>query len=391
MREELYLNGNLHAEKIIEKLSKEKYARIKKLSFIAPNLKLIDTISDLLSKFSLTILCVCRSTEHDVLFALMDSINGHFLQKIDLQRCCIGTSEITAILTVATTSPITKLAFSACTFQNDALSVILAAVQKSTVCALALIHTEFTDGETNAIIDMISSNTLIKLSLNYSSFSHDQVPNIMQAVHNSSLQNFDARQTSLFNNVSDVAKLIEHVNIFKFDQSTFDIEEQIAIINVMMRNSSFVYAHFDCTNISNDLLDAMCNLLENSSLTKLDLKYDAQPRLKCGAQSRKIIDAIKKSHITSLKLTTIDNKLISVDAICDLIENHILVKLNLYCCSMTDKTIRSMLPFIKKSSLTKFNSYFGSVTKDTLVEIDEALIAQKKISNRFNKMKSAAK
>lgn len=127
----------------------------------------------------------------------------------------------------------------------------------------------------------------------------------------------------------------------------------MALLNSMQENNFAEHVSFCCAHIDDQSLAKVCDLLEqkNSSLGSFELYH----RSLNSAAFDKIINSIKKSSITSLKCHGYYLNIANIWTICDLLENHDLVKLRLNFANYEGDILNAILPAIKKSTLIKLN------------------------------------
>lgn len=320
---------------------------------------------------------------------IMTAINKSCLKKIELKRIDIRMDEARHIIDAVRTSQLMKLSFTSCIFGEGVLLLILEAIKVSTLKILIFnrTHPQINNCEAIAIIECINNRALTKLSLDNILFPEDHRSAITQAIHYSSLTHLSVLKTPLFGNIVDVIKLIENVRTekFSFDNAKFSIDEKIMINDAAKRNNAFRYISFRGEHFVDRLMVSVCDLLENSFITSLNLNA-------CnlnGAQISTIIGSIKKSSVVSLNLDGSDWNNAAVRALCDLLETHPLAKLTFDIESFEYVNRMAIINSIRVSSLIKLNTYANPVHVGMETEARAIIKQQKNISKRFQRTKSA--
>lgn len=221
---------------------------------------------------------------------------------------------------------------------------------------------------------------------------------VTKAITQSSIQSLHLEKDFVFGSnvvpkeVNEIISLIKKSCLTQLCITNYDfnIGDTKAIVEAIRGNRAFRKVAFNCASID-DRIDTVCDLVENSTIVSIKLS-------RCYLRRVAIIRlcaSIKKSSIVSLDLLLNGfdqyNHHRIILAICDLLENHGLQKLNLSYCGISSATIAAMLPSIRASTLIKFNiENFAGMDSNIVDEIEGILKVQKNILNRFKKMKSAS-
>lgn len=290
----------------------------------------------------------------DALFTIINAISPLFRFTLNLCGAHIKKDTVNKIVDLLGQHCFVKLSIKNCIVENDGWILMLEAVQKSALQTLMLNDVHFNYEETIAAINCVTHSQLTKLSLRGASFVGDKLTALIGAIKQSLLKTLDMRDTKIrgrFNEINDLI-LLSNVVKFNFDQFIFSLDENILFVNSILqrRSSSFEHVFFDSVYFDDQLLAKVCNLLENPCLTGLDL-------VNCSLSEsalKQIVSLIKKSSVTSLSWGE-DNA--NIRTICDLLENHHLLKFKLKTVhfEQTRETMKALLDSIKKSTLIKFD------------------------------------
>lgn len=330
----------------------------------------------------------------DVFTAIIGSIERSSVHKLSVCGLRIDACKANNIVGAVHQSCLTKLALVGCIFCEDALILIMNAVKYSAISTLNLKKLHIGEAEFIALSDCIANSNLTKLSLHGTYFGRDMTSYnkkwasatpkrliLFDAIQQSSLQILDTRSTDIFCSMRDVKNIIGNISItkFKFNQSIFKKHKMISLIDS-------AYERISLKNMycNNETLIKVHDAIKGTNLTHLSLSYC---RLTL-AQLEAIILLTKGSSIVSLNLN--GNYLNSncILAICDLLENHWLQKINI--SNMLNDTLLAILPSIRVSSLIKCK-LSASTNNNIRSEIREIIAAtrRKNIFNGHYKIKSA--
>lgn len=386
INEELYLSGTiLGADKIVTEMNKEENLHFDKLRLTnfdsdcisalanAPahlkcNLRCFAMcegvvrsdspsariIVDFIAGSKLSKLEILRGTVPDTALAMIIDATQSSLCHIKLERHYIGTATVRAIINLLDRSSLVKLSFFSCTFEDNAIASMMEAIKRSNLKVLILSCTHFVDAEMIALVNCVLHSRLTKLSLCGSSFDGKIGFALIEAIVQSSLKTLDARAVPFLQRFDIINDVILNSNItkFKFNRWQLGPEENVILFDSIKQRNLFKYISFSYVRFNDQLLSKLCNLLENSHLTSIDLHYCSLSSADLGT----IINSIKKSSITSFYYSDCLNAGHTL-IIRDMLEHCDLTKLKLICSDYINGTISALLPSIKKSSLIKFEVY----------------------------------
>lgn len=356
----LVKNKSLHVDEtkasinaIVEEMNDETNSCLNKLYLTNFNLDFIPAIADALTRLNCSLECL--TLEHGVLCEGGAQIIAAFiassrLQKLEILKCAIRNNALVAIINASASanatlqvplqilnlrhltisediarvianlldrSSLTKLSFYNCTIGRNALVLIMGAVKKSELSTLILDNACSNDEETiAAIVDCILWPKLIKLSLSQALFM-DAQPIIIEAIKQSSHQTLDLQHVLCSNKFDMMNDLLLHSRIakIKFSQYMFSAEENIMLLDSILRNNFVEHISFNCLLFTDKLLTKICGVIESSHLTSFGLRG-------CSLSNdnlTKIIDPIKLSSITSFNFYTDHLSTKNVSVICDLL------------------------------------------------------------------------
>lgn len=333
----------------------------------------------------------------DSMISIIGAINESFLRTINFKQLFFTRAATKIITSMIERSTLIKLSFISCKFRYEFNSV-LSAIKKSLIRTLILHKVNFNDENVIAIADCIANSKLNKLSLHHVSYNGTDACTIFTALKGSTIKTLAVTNVPYFNNFDAINDLIAHSGItkIKFDAGTFDVDERIAIINTMLRHQSSERIQFDYAKLTVQsqlqLVTKMCDLLTLTHQTdqylirKLDI-LDCPLNTKT---SNKIIDSIKRSSITSLKLYAFQSTAKTISFICNVLENHPLEKLEIKFCIFQSSIMEQILPSIQKSSIVKFNTnIFPHANKKVCEEINAILQIRQQDARRCRRIKSA--
>lgn len=332
---------------------------------------------------------IVRSNIRDnALSIIIDAAKQSQVRTLIFRHIWIQESDTKAIISFLELSTLVKLSFSRCAFQTGVLCLIMGAIEKSTLATLILNYVHFNDGELNALVNCIANSKLTKLSLVSASGLAFNKCAIVEAIKKSSLQTLNVRAAQMFTsaNVLNDIILFSNVTKFKFGQPLLTFDEKTTLIVSIQRSHHIEYLCFKSIYFNNQSLTVICNLLERSHITNLELSYCEL----CEAELSELIAAIKKSSITYLDASAFCSKGKNIPIICDLLENCRIEKLKLAFTDCTNEMMATMLPSIMRSSLIKFDiDRCSNVDVSTRNTIKRALRARKQNLISGYKMKSA--
>lgn len=335
-----------------------------------------------------------------------------------------------------------------CWIDDEALIIIMQAIEQSTVRTLSFDHYRFAGETVTAFVNCIRHSWLTKLCLWRCLIGDAEQILILESITQSSIQRLKLGSTFLFGDVGATTNLIEKSSLtgLSYDNYLLTVPIMIAIIESIKRNGAFQKIAFRFKPICDHTLDIICDLLKNSTIENVKFSgqslFDAQIVRLCDAMKASpivslsmqcnrisedamlaICDLLVHSKMASIKLIACSlrstsvvrlcaaiqkSSLVSLDlqsncgaenllcedssrAMCDLLENHNLQKLNLSYNSLSDVHIIKMLPSVRKSSLIDFNfEQTLEISKDITDEIEEIVQIQKNISDRFRRTKSSS-
>lgn len=321
------------------------------------------------------------------------------IRKLKLCRLCIQKSEAEGIVRALENAPLIKLSLIGCTFRDGALALIIGAIKTSNLLTLKLESARnMNREEMMALIDCVERSKLIKLSLRSTDFAFGVLPITLAAsIQKSTIRTLNVLHSPLFIRVADIVGAIQNshscITKFKFDQLTFSAKNKIEIMNAIKGNTAFRNISFARAPLTDQLFTNICDLVEHSSATCLDLSCCYLS----GEQMSTVIDRVKRSSISSLNLSRNCFNDQAVVSICDLLENYNLRKINID--GITHEMLLVILPSINRSELTKFvrcsyaycyDSKWNKTQDDNMwANIKKFTTEQKNILKTSRKMKSA--
>lgn len=330
-----------------------------------------------------------------VFATIIGAINGSSIHKLSVSEQYVDTNEVAAIIGAIKGSQLIKLSLIECTFCEGGLPAILDAIKHPTLQTLNLKFLDFDNAALTTLTDCIEHSSLTKLSLRGANFgtamlaankhttsaTHDRSM-LFAAIQRSSLCTLDTRDTEIFCDISDVKNVIGHscITKFKFNRNLFQNGEIISLLDVMKQNPAYEYLSLANIRLSIPSLITIYDLMKGSNLFHLNLSY-------CWLNENQlceIIALIKKSSIVSLNINILSTKVLL--AMCDLLENHDLKKINIERAS--NKMLRLMLPSIKASSLIKCK-LSSCIDDDVRTAIRIATTTQTNILKGSRRIKSA--
>lgn len=422
---------NLHLKKlrIADCLYKSANPNLSAIANILPNLKhsleslticnsvinLVDakTIADFiigstLKKFKLSSHGILNPTS----IIMIDLIKLSSIQKLEICGFYIRKEEASFIAKMLKSVQLVELSLTKCHLDTHAFLMIIDAVKHSALKVLNLKCVKnkmnmntFADHVAN-LADCITNSSLTKLSLFNTSFkptvrSVDERPALIAAIQKSSLRSLNMLGTQIFFDIKDVIDIVARSQItkFTFDNEQFDSKAMVRFIDAVRIKDGFKNICLNKTFSDDQLLVAICNLIENSALTHLDLNCCYLSDDQWGA----ILASIKRSGISSFGFTGNYLNIERTHAICDLLEHHNIQKMHVY--DVPDNILRAILPSVQQSSLIKF-TFCKSIVRNEDVcarayayghvpdgnvrnEIKDFVSRQKRISNSSRQMKSA--
>lgn len=326
-------------------------------------------------------------------FTIINAARSSLLQKLSLKGRHISIDIARTICDLMKQSYLIELSFTQCSFQKGTIVLIMTAINSSAVVTLILESSSFDEEDIIAIAGCISISKLTKLSLfgaktKDSAYLEICMSMIADAVRRSSLETLDGRNSSFFGNAESIIDIIKFSSVtkFNFTHTKFSSAESIAIIDAIKGRSDFRIIPMSDTRFTNEILIKVCDLIKSSHVHAyiLDLSN-------CGlneAQSAAVIASMKGSHITYLNFrSNYINREVRY-AICDMLENCIIKKIEFI--GLANTSINLMLPSIEKSALIKFKmSCWEGAGEDARIKIREILNVHRTILNRGYKTKSA--
>lgn len=276
---------------------------------------------------------------------------------------------------------------------NDPLATMIKAITRANtnLTKVCLAIASFKHDATMAIVDCIENSKLKCLRLNRCIFLGRNVPTIKK----SSLQSLYFYKTSFACGIKFICDCIEksQLHTLNMHRCKITLHAFEAIASSIKKSAFLKDVSFD-EPLDEGHVNIICDLLENHTLLHLDLSSCISTE----ADMMRIMAAVKASSLVSLKL---DNNAASfttptILSLCDLLENHSLQNLCLSRNALNNETILLMLPSIEKSSLTQFkinNGTFGrnkiKIDSDVKARIHVILQEQKNILKRFTRTKKA--
>lgn len=321
-----------------------------------------------------------------------------------LQNCHFNHNNSDWVRYLTTNHSLETFTLKNCHFKDDAVAAILNSINKSALTKLNLRSVKLDDSTTKAIINCIDNSLLTNLKLMNCDFVQNSFAVIMESIQKSTIQCLDLAETH-FNHITyptesvcaftSLCACIENSQISTLKLNCCSISNQnlMLIVESTKRSNTFKNISLGRGSFGGETAEIIVDLLKNPKIETIDLSSC----ILSANTIEQIIAAVKCSSLLVLKLNnnlSVDNINANIAAICDLLENHGLQELWLNNNSIKDAALLSMLPSIKKSSLTKFEFEskrfcFVAIAPEIKTEIKNALKEQKKLTRRFKKTKSA--
>lgn len=281
---------------------------------------------------------------------------------------------------------------------DDAFTKIINSVNKSSLTKLKLCDITFSDDVTEAMVNLMQVASLTNLALSRCNFINNNFATITESIQKSTISHLFLHKILSGYETAAMCTCIENASIstLKLHGCFLTIPSLILVVRSIKKNEKIKSIRLNNKSTEDAYAEIIADLIKNSNISKINLSNCKLNE----SDIQKIITAIKCSSILSLKLD--DNRNVSasacIAAICDLLENHGLQELCLNGNSIENATLVTMLPTIRKSSLTKFefesfcpNGGADSPTPETRALIKDAIKEQRKITNRFKSTKGAQK
>lgn len=293
----------------------------------------------------------------NILTPIINSMTQSHVQTLNLRHHFIKQEEAIALANMLERLPLTKLSFIKCSFENGVLALIADSIKKSTLKTLIMDGTHFKNDAVAIIADCIANSDLIKLSLRSTLSAENGSSMIFDAIKQSSLRTLNICDCSILNDFDTINYLILHQGFvkFKFDGCAFNAKEMLALLNSIQKNSSLEHISFNSVSVhtcnSKRLITKICALLINPRFKSFDLDYESLFDI----HLKRIMDAIMRSSIVSLKFSECYPRDANMIVIRKLLENYHFEKLKLEFLEYNDECIKQILPLVQCSTITKFS------------------------------------
>lgn len=342
-------------------------------------------IAKLIAESNLTkVKILCCDIEVIDLITILDAIKQSTVLKLKLSEYHIDSSIADTIIGCFITSSLTNLCFDACTFQNCVMVSIIDCIKRSHIKTFSLCNINLNSPIANAIINCIATSSLIKLGFRGCSFVENTAGAIMKAIEHTQLRSLDLGfEQGIV--VSELCHLLENSSLTKLNLSGSASLSHLGAITQSLCQSQIHTIDLSHARINDEIMIHICHLLEHASqLKKISLEHCCLT----GANIRAICGSIKQSRIVALSLKSnhINHNVALI--ICNLLKEHKLTKLNLSQCCLSNNIEYTMLHAIRKSSLVQLNIddnlYLHNIIRDNIyAEV------QHNVNRKFCIMKSA--
>lgn len=341
----------------------------------------------------------------DALIIIMQHIKQSLIEKLSLRRYIIEQREADVLIDLMENSHLTCLSMTNCWFKDDSFCRIM---NVRTLVHLYLSSNRFAardvpylhnvgigDEEIVALIEHINEARLTGLSLSTCYFSRAHMTALLRSIQNSSLTLLRLTDVNLRKNIDQMCDAIKGSRLKKLHLVECHLNgAELAVIIGSMKNHQYL----TCVSVSATatahqkrlMVTVMCDALTCSTIKQISFENWQLE----GEELAKILDAIKKSHVTRVNLVSNRFTRESIADLCQLLEGSAVQGLKLSGKFFSNSVINSMLPAIQKSSLTKLAFHYCGTASvhsrgDTMNVIKQILEENAKIAARFGKVKSS--